>query len=189
MWIEVNHNHLTLCCLCPLRPARSRSSSTTRRSAGECRHFAQLFFMSDSNLFPTELTPCARLQVGVSGPDPHVCSVHPHHEVSSTVGGLLNWGRLSLSLAELPLTPCGCGLVRFNGRAQRYFDRRKKSTMNLANGLTGSTDLEDNVTCDATAVLLKKGSHNVALHFATLARAPAAPLERFLIPMQRGKFT
>lgn len=30
--------------------------------------------------------------------------------------------------------------------------------MNLANGLTGSTDLEDNVTCDATAVLLKKGN-------------------------------
>lgn len=48
--------------------------------------------------------------------------------------------------------------TRFNSRAQRYFDRRKKSTMNLANGLTGSTDLEDNVTCDATAVLLKKGS-------------------------------
>lgn len=31
--------------------------------------------------------------------------------------------------------------------------------MNLANGLTGSTDLEDNVSCDATAVLLKKGAY------------------------------
>uniref|UniRef100_A0A3B4TKP3 Solute carrier family 24 member 3 n=1 Tax=Seriola dumerili TaxID=41447 RepID=A0A3B4TKP3_SERDU len=30
--------------------------------------------------------------------------------------------------------------------------------LNLANGLTGSTDLEDNVTCDATAVLLKKAN-------------------------------
>lgn len=49
-------------------------------------------------------------------------------------------------------------IMKFNGRAQRYFDRRKKSTMNLANGLTGSTDLEDNVTCDATAVLLKKAN-------------------------------
>lgn len=41
---------------------------------------------------------------------------------------------------------------------QRYFDRQKKSSLNLTNGLTGSTDLEDNVTCDATAVLLKKGN-------------------------------
>uniref|UniRef100_A0A3Q3EWK7 Solute carrier family 24 member 3 n=1 Tax=Labrus bergylta TaxID=56723 RepID=A0A3Q3EWK7_9LABR len=49
-------------------------------------------------------------------------------------------------------------LGRFNGRAHRYFDRRKKNSMNLANGLTGSTDLEDNVTCDATAVLLKKAN-------------------------------
>uniref|UniRef100_A0A667X3J7 Solute carrier family 24 member 3 n=1 Tax=Myripristis murdjan TaxID=586833 RepID=A0A667X3J7_9TELE len=43
-------------------------------------------------------------------------------------------------------------------KAQRYFDRRKKSSVNLANGLTGSTDLEDNVTCDATTVLLKKAN-------------------------------
>ncbi|KAM4611742.1 sodium/potassium/calcium exchanger 3-like [Polymixia lowei] len=49
-------------------------------------------------------------------------------------------------------------MMKFNGRAQRYFDRRKKSSVNLANGLTGSTDLEDNVTCDATAVLLKKAN-------------------------------
>uniref|UniRef100_A0A3B5AGX3 Solute carrier family 24 member 3 n=1 Tax=Stegastes partitus TaxID=144197 RepID=A0A3B5AGX3_9TELE len=49
-------------------------------------------------------------------------------------------------------------MMKFNGRAHRYFDRRKKSSANLANGLTGSTDLEDNVTCDATAVLLKKAN-------------------------------
>ncbi|XP_034043698.1 sodium/potassium/calcium exchanger 3-like [Thalassophryne amazonica] len=49
-------------------------------------------------------------------------------------------------------------IMKFNGRAHRYFDRRKKGSMNLANGLTGSTDLEDNVTCDATAVLLKKAN-------------------------------
>uniref|UniRef100_A0A8C7ZZA7 Solute carrier family 24 member 3 n=1 Tax=Oryzias sinensis TaxID=183150 RepID=A0A8C7ZZA7_9TELE len=47
-------------------------------------------------------------------------------------------------------------IMKFNGRAHRYFDRRKRNSMNLANGLTGSTDLEDNVSCDATAVLLKK---------------------------------
>ncbi|XP_029004574.1 sodium/potassium/calcium exchanger 3 isoform X1 [Betta splendens] len=49
-------------------------------------------------------------------------------------------------------------IMKFNGRAQRYFSRRKKSSINLTNGLTGSTDLEDNVTCDATAVLLKKAN-------------------------------
>uniref|UniRef100_A0A4W6D0U1 Solute carrier family 24 member 3 n=1 Tax=Lates calcarifer TaxID=8187 RepID=A0A4W6D0U1_LATCA len=49
-------------------------------------------------------------------------------------------------------------IMKFNSRAHRYFDRRKKSSVNLANGLTGSTDLEDNVTCDATAVLLKKAN-------------------------------
>uniref|UniRef100_A0A3Q1H1P8 Sodium/calcium exchanger membrane region domain-containing protein n=1 Tax=Anabas testudineus TaxID=64144 RepID=A0A3Q1H1P8_ANATE len=49
-------------------------------------------------------------------------------------------------------------IMKFNGKAQRYFNRRKKSSVNLANGLTGSTDLDDNVTCDATAVLLKKAN-------------------------------
>lgn len=49
-------------------------------------------------------------------------------------------------------------IMKFNGRAQRYFDRRKKGSINLANGLTGSTDLDDAVSCDATAVLLKKAN-------------------------------
>ncbi|TNN27040.1 Sodium/potassium/calcium exchanger 3 [Liparis tanakae] len=49
-------------------------------------------------------------------------------------------------------------IMKFNNRAHRYFDRLNRSSVNLSNGLTGSTDLEDNVTCDATAVLLKKGS-------------------------------
>ncbi|KAK7930711.1 hypothetical protein WMY93_007106 [Mugilogobius chulae] len=49
-------------------------------------------------------------------------------------------------------------IMKFNGRAQRYFDRRKKGSVNLANGLTGSTDLDDAVSCDATAVLLKKAN-------------------------------
>ncbi|XP_029707240.1 sodium/potassium/calcium exchanger 3-like [Takifugu rubripes] len=50
-------------------------------------------------------------------------------------------------------------MMKFNGKVQRYFDRQKKKTsLNLTNGLTGSTDLEDNATCDATAVLLKKAN-------------------------------
>ncbi|XP_068448118.1 sodium/potassium/calcium exchanger 3-like [Clinocottus analis] len=49
-------------------------------------------------------------------------------------------------------------IMKFNNRAHRYFGRRMRSSVNLSNGLTGSTDLEDNVTCDATAVLLKKAN-------------------------------
>ena len=52
---------------------------------------------------------------------------------------------------------CVCVWFRFNSRAQRYFERKEKSVRNLANGLTGSTDMED-LNCDATAVLLKKGT-------------------------------
>ncbi|XP_077379519.1 sodium/potassium/calcium exchanger 3-like [Festucalex cinctus] len=48
-------------------------------------------------------------------------------------------------------------IMKFNNRVQRYLNRPKKSSINLVNGLTGSTDLED-VTCDATAVLLKKAN-------------------------------
>uniref|UniRef100_A0A1A8S6L4 Solute carrier family 24 (Sodium/potassium/calcium exchanger), member 3 n=2 Tax=Nothobranchius rachovii TaxID=451742 RepID=A0A1A8S6L4_9TELE len=50
-------------------------------------------------------------------------------------------------------------IMKFNGRAHRYFSRRKKSSANLANGLMGSTDLED-ISCDATAVLLKKANYH-----------------------------
>uniref|UniRef100_A0A3Q2SX20 Solute carrier family 24 member 3 n=1 Tax=Fundulus heteroclitus TaxID=8078 RepID=A0A3Q2SX20_FUNHE len=49
-------------------------------------------------------------------------------------------------------------IMKFNGKAHRYFSRRRKGSGNLANGLTGSTDLEDNVSYDATAVLLKKAN-------------------------------
>uniref|UniRef100_A0A3Q2DBZ4 Solute carrier family 24 member 3 n=1 Tax=Cyprinodon variegatus TaxID=28743 RepID=A0A3Q2DBZ4_CYPVA len=49
-------------------------------------------------------------------------------------------------------------VLRFNGKAHRYFSQRKKGSGNLANGLTGSTDLDDNVSYDATAVLLKKAN-------------------------------
>ncbi|PWA30606.1 hypothetical protein CCH79_00009151 [Gambusia affinis] len=49
-------------------------------------------------------------------------------------------------------------IMKFNGKAHRYFSRKKKGSGNLANGLTGSTDLEDNVSYDATAVLLKKAN-------------------------------
>lgn len=94
------------------------------------------------------------VQVGVSGPGSHVRRLHPHHEVSSTLKAfaLAQW-KVVCHSSVLHVRLMG----RFNSRVQRYLNRQKKSSVNLANGLTGSTDLEDNVTCDATAVLLKKG--------------------------------
>ncbi|XP_061763631.1 sodium/potassium/calcium exchanger 3-like isoform X2 [Nerophis ophidion] len=48
-------------------------------------------------------------------------------------------------------------IMKFNNRVQGYLTYRKKNSVSLVNVLTGSTDLED-VTCDATAVLLKKAN-------------------------------
>ncbi|XP_061628131.1 sodium/potassium/calcium exchanger 3-like isoform X1 [Phyllopteryx taeniolatus] len=48
-------------------------------------------------------------------------------------------------------------IMKFNNRVRSYLNNRKKSSVNLINGLTVSTDLED-VNCDATAVLLKKAN-------------------------------
>ncbi|XP_029114917.1 sodium/potassium/calcium exchanger 3-like [Scleropages formosus] len=48
-------------------------------------------------------------------------------------------------------------IMKFNSRAQRYFENRKRSSVNLANGMTGNTDMDDS-NCDATVVLLKKAS-------------------------------
>ncbi|XP_037546049.1 sodium/potassium/calcium exchanger 3-like [Nematolebias whitei] len=52
-------------------------------------------------------------------------------------------------------------MMKFNGRAHRFVDRRKKSSVKLGNGLTGSTDL-DEISCDATAVLLTKANFHCA---------------------------
>ncbi|KAJ8389869.1 hypothetical protein AAFF_G00113380 [Aldrovandia affinis] len=49
-------------------------------------------------------------------------------------------------------------IMNFNSRAQRYFERRKKSSVNLANGTTGNADVDDAGNCDATVVLLKKAN-------------------------------
>ncbi|MGH0162942.1 UNVERIFIED_CONTAM: hypothetical protein FKN15_043829, partial [Acipenser sinensis] len=47
---------------------------------------------------------------------------------------------------------------RFNYRALRYFDRRKKSTINMTNGMANNTEIDDNSNCEATVVLLKKAN-------------------------------
>ncbi|MBN3304796.1 NCKX3 protein, partial [Amia calva] len=49
-------------------------------------------------------------------------------------------------------------IMKFNSTAQRYFDRRKKGAINLANGTANNTDMDDNSNCDATVVLLKKAN-------------------------------
>ncbi|KAL4639955.1 sodium/potassium/calcium exchanger 3 [Arapaima gigas] len=66
----------------------------------------------------------------------------------------------TLSVAALIVVsgPVQCVLhPQFNSRVQRYFEHRKRSSVNLANGMTGNTDMDDG-NCDATVVLLKKGS-------------------------------
>ncbi|KAI1894768.1 hypothetical protein AGOR_G00119140 [Albula goreensis] len=49
-------------------------------------------------------------------------------------------------------------IMKFNTPVQRYIESRKKSSVNLANGTTSNTDLDD--SCDATMVLLKKATFN-----------------------------
>ncbi|XP_061079717.1 sodium/potassium/calcium exchanger 3-like [Conger conger] len=49
-------------------------------------------------------------------------------------------------------------IMKFNSRMQRYFERQKKSSVNLANGTTGNADNDDGANCDATVVLLKKAT-------------------------------
>ncbi|KAJ8250266.1 hypothetical protein COCON_G00221880 [Conger conger] len=47
-------------------------------------------------------------------------------------------------------------IMKINGPMHRYFESRKKSSMNLTNGTMSNTDLDEN--CDATMVLLKKAT-------------------------------
>ncbi|XP_051775565.1 sodium/potassium/calcium exchanger 3 [Erpetoichthys calabaricus] len=49
-------------------------------------------------------------------------------------------------------------IMKFNSRAQRYFDRRKKSTVNMANGSANNAEIDDSSNCEATMVLLKKAN-------------------------------
>ncbi|KAK1170941.1 sodium/potassium/calcium exchanger 3-like [Acipenser oxyrinchus oxyrinchus] len=49
-------------------------------------------------------------------------------------------------------------IMKFNYRARRYFDRRKKSIINMTNGTANNTDIDDSSSCDATVVLLKKAN-------------------------------
>ncbi|KAG7463051.1 hypothetical protein MATL_G00191250 [Megalops atlanticus] len=47
-------------------------------------------------------------------------------------------------------------IMKFNSHIQRWLESHRKSSVNLANGTTSNTDLDDN--CDATMVLLKKAT-------------------------------
>ncbi|MGH0188116.1 UNVERIFIED_CONTAM: hypothetical protein FKN15_028050 [Acipenser sinensis] len=49
-------------------------------------------------------------------------------------------------------------IMKFNYRARRYFDHRKKSIINMTSGTANNTDIDDSSNCDATVVLLKKAN-------------------------------
>ncbi|XP_019735345.1 sodium/potassium/calcium exchanger 3-like isoform X2 [Hippocampus comes] len=48
-------------------------------------------------------------------------------------------------------------IMKFNNSVQSYLSHRKKSSVNLVNALTGSSDLED-IHCDSNSALLKKAN-------------------------------
>uniref|UniRef100_A0A8C5MB15 Solute carrier family 24 member 3 n=1 Tax=Leptobrachium leishanense TaxID=445787 RepID=A0A8C5MB15_9ANUR len=49
-------------------------------------------------------------------------------------------------------------IMKYNSSIHQCFEKTKKSGPNLANGLASNADIDDNVNCDATVVLLKKGN-------------------------------
>ncbi|XP_069625040.1 sodium/potassium/calcium exchanger 3 [Ranitomeya imitator] len=49
-------------------------------------------------------------------------------------------------------------IMKFNSSIHQCFEKRKKGAGNLANGLASNAEIDDNVNCDATVVLLKKGN-------------------------------
>ncbi|MEE6474772.1 hypothetical protein FKM82_010487 [Ascaphus truei] len=49
-------------------------------------------------------------------------------------------------------------IMKFNSSIHQCFEKRTKSAANTANGLANNTELDDNINCDATVVLLKKGN-------------------------------
>ncbi|KAM4770897.1 sodium/potassium/calcium exchanger 3 [Rhinophrynus dorsalis] len=49
-------------------------------------------------------------------------------------------------------------IMKYNSSIHQLFEKRKKGAGNLANGLANNAELDDNINCDATVVLLKKGN-------------------------------
>ncbi|XP_040206941.1 sodium/potassium/calcium exchanger 3 [Rana temporaria] len=49
-------------------------------------------------------------------------------------------------------------IMKFNSSIHQCFEKRTKGAANMANGLASNAELDDNVNCDATVVLLKKGN-------------------------------
>ncbi|KAM4695507.1 sodium/potassium/calcium exchanger 3 [Discoglossus pictus] len=51
-------------------------------------------------------------------------------------------------------------IMKYNSNIHQLFEKRKKSGANLTNGLPNNAELDDNINCDATVVLLKKGNYH-----------------------------
>ncbi|XP_053314792.1 sodium/potassium/calcium exchanger 3 [Spea bombifrons] len=49
-------------------------------------------------------------------------------------------------------------IMKFNSNIHNCFEKSCKGRANLANGLASNVEIDDNVNCDATVVLLKKGN-------------------------------
>nr|XP_033795177.1 sodium/potassium/calcium exchanger 3 [Geotrypetes seraphini] len=49
-------------------------------------------------------------------------------------------------------------IMKYNSCLQHCFTRKSKSGANMVNGLANNTEIDDNINCDATMVLLKKAN-------------------------------
>ncbi|XP_053567980.1 sodium/potassium/calcium exchanger 3 [Bombina bombina] len=49
-------------------------------------------------------------------------------------------------------------IMKYNSNIHECFEKRTKGGANIANGLASNAELDDNINCDATVVLLKKGN-------------------------------
>ncbi|XP_056213656.1 ras and Rab interactor 2-like isoform X2 [Falco biarmicus] len=49
-------------------------------------------------------------------------------------------------------------IMKYNSTIHHCFERKTKNSANMVNGLANNTEMDDNSSCDATVVLLKKGN-------------------------------
>lgn len=67
---------------------------------------------------------------------------------------------------------------RLNSHVVRFLERRKKNLSTLRNGATNNAEVDDG--CDATTVLLKKGTLFVELEFNSWVHRTAGQMDKLL---------
>ncbi|XP_056213657.1 ras and Rab interactor 2-like isoform X3 [Falco biarmicus] len=55
-------------------------------------------------------------------------------------------------------------IMKYNSTIHHCFERKTKNSANMVNGLANNTEMDDNSSCDATVVLLKKGNCSRNFH-------------------------